>query len=152
MTMKMLSLGALIAGLLFLTGNFGAAAAEEPKKDQKTIKTAVSVPQPGGGIKSTRASGAEKVARSRSCSGATPKIKKVTPDEGRTGDRVTITGEYFGEPGCLSGVSFGPGRPAKFTQADDKTVTATVPDGKRGLQMLTVTGFTGEDSKPFLRK
>jgi hypothetical protein len=149
--MKMLALCALIIGMLVVTGNLEMATAEESKKDQKAIKTAVSA-QPGGGIKSTRASGADKVAKSRSCSGTTPKIKKVSPDEGRTGDRVTITGEYFGEPGCLSGVSFGPGRPAKFTQADDKTVTATVPDGKRGLQMLTVTGFSGEDSRPFLRK
>jgi hypothetical protein len=152
MPMKIMVLGAVAIGTLVVTGNIGMALGEEPKKDQKAIKTAVPVAQPGGGIKSTKASGADKVAKSRSCSGATPKIKKVTPDEGKTGDKVTITGENFGEPGCLSGVSFGPGRPAKFTQADDKSVTATVPDGKRGLQMLTVTGFTGEDSRPFLRK
>src|SRR3989475_13196750 len=83
---------------------------------------------------------------------STPKIKKVTPDEGRTGDKVTIAGEHFGEPGCVSMVSFGPGGAAKFTQVDDRTITVTVPDGKKGMELLTVTGFTGEDSKPFLRK
>src|SRR5205085_11548840 len=104
------------------------------------------------GILATKASGADKVARSRSCSGVTPKIKKVSPDEGATGTKVTITGENFGDAGCVSGVSFGPGGAAKFSQLDDKTVTVTVPDGKRGLELLTLTGFTGEDSKPFLRK
>jgi hypothetical protein len=49
-------------------------------------------------------------------------------------------------------VSFGPGSPAKITQVDDKTITVTVPDGKKGMELLTVTGFAGEDTKPFLRK
>jgi len=79
-------------------------------------------------------------------------IKKVTPDEGKTGDKVTIAGENFGEPGCVSMVSFGPGGAAKFTQVDDRTITVMVPEGKKGIELLTVTGFTGEDSKPFLRK
>ena len=77
---------------------------------------------------------------------------KGLQDGGATGAKITITGENFGDAGCLSGVSFGPGSPAKFSQVDDKTITVTVPDGKRGLELLTVTGFTGEDSKPFLRK
>src|SRR2546427_4651887 len=52
---------------------------------------------------------------------STPKIKKVTPDEGRTGDKVTIAGEHFGEPGCVSMVSFGPGGAAKFTRSEEHT-------------------------------
>jgi hypothetical protein len=65
---------------------------------------------------------------------------------------VIIAGENFGEPGCVSMVSFGPGTAAKFTQLDDRMITVTVPEGKKGIELLTVTGFTGEDSKPFLRK
>ena len=80
------------------------------------------------------------------------KIKKITPDEGKTGEKVTITGEHFGEPGCISMVSFGPGSPAKFTHVDDNTITVTVPDGKKGMEFLTVTGATSQDTKPFLRK
>ena len=142
-----------IVAMVAWVGQVGtAAAADEAKPTKKAVKTSAPVAQPGGGIKSTKASGADKVAKARSCSGVTPKIKKVTPDEGKAGDKVTITGENFGDAGCVSGVSFGPGHSAKFTQQDEKTVTATVPDGKRGLAMLTLTGFTGEDSKPFLRK
>ena len=129
-----------------------AAGAEEPHKDKKATRAYTPTTQPGGGVKSIHASGADKVAKAQSCSGVTPKIKNISPDEGRTGDKVTITGVNFGNAGCVSGVSFGPGSPAKFTQRDDKIVTATVPDGHKGLKMLTVTGFTGEDSKIFLRK
>jgi hypothetical protein len=129
-----------------------AAAAEGPQKGKKLTSAYTPISQSGDGIKSIRASGADKVAKSQSCSGVTPKIKNVTPDEGRAGDKVTITGANFGNAGCVSGVSFGPGSPAKFTQRDDKTVTATVPEGKRGLEMLTLTGFTGEDSKIFMHK
>ena len=58
-------------------------SAEEPKIDKKrVVKTAGPAGQPGGGIQSTKASGASKVAKDRVCSGATPKIKKVSPDEG----------------------------------------------------------------------
>src|SRR3989449_8385067 len=58
----------------------------------------------GGGIQSNKAKASEspRLTKGKSCSGATPKIKKVTPDEGRTGDKVTIAGEHFGEPGCVS--------------------------------------------------
>ncbi len=110
--------------------------------------------QPGGGIQSNKAKASEspRLTKGLSCAGDVPKIMKIKPDEGKTGDKVTITGENFGAPGCISMVSFGPGSPAKFTQADAQTITATVPDGKKGMELLTVTGFTGEDTKPFLRK
>ncbi len=144
----------IIATVLGFAGtiNMSAAADERPKAKKLTREAYTPSTQPGGGIKSIRASGADKVAKSQSCAGVTPKIKNVTPGEGRTGDTVTITGVNFGNSGCVSGVSFGPGSPAKFTQRDDKTVTATVPEGNKGLEMLTLTGFTGEDSKIFLRK
>jgi len=140
-----------ILAVFTFVGEVGlAVAAEETKKEKASAATA----QPGGGIQSNKAKASEspRLTKGKSCSGATPKIKKVTPDEGKTGDKVTIAGENFGEPGCVSMVSFGPGGAAKFTQVDDRTITVTVPDGKKGIELLTVTGFTGEDSKPFLRK
>ena len=127
-------------------------SAEEPKSQKKVVKTAGPAGQPGGGIQSTKASGADKVAKDRVCSGVTPKIKKVSPDEGRAGDKITITGQNFGDAGCISGVSFGPGSRAKFTQVNDGTVTTVVPEGKRGIALLSLTNSGGEDSKPFLRK
>ena len=128
-------------------------SAEEPKIDQKkVVKTAGPAGTQGGGIQSTKASGANKVAKDRVCSGVTPKIKKVSPDEGRTGDKITLTGDNFGDAGCISGVSFGPGSRAKFTQVNDGTVTTVVPEGKRGIALLSLTNSGGEDSKPFLRK
>ena len=128
-------------------------SAEEPKIDKKrVVKTAGPAGQLGGGIQSTKASGASKVAKDRVCSGVTPKIKKVSPDEGKTGDKITLTGENFGSAGCVSGVSFGPGSPAKFTQVNDGTVTTVVTGGKRGITLLSLTNSGGEDSKPFLRK
>jgi hypothetical protein len=144
----------LIVAVLAFTGYVSTqVAAEEAKADKKkAVKTAGPVGQPGGGITSTKASGADKVAKDRSCSGATPKIKKVSPDEGRAGDKITITGDNFGDASCIRGVSFGPGGTAKFTQVTEGTVTTVVPEGKRGIQLLSLTNSGGEDSKPFLRK
>ena len=149
MTRAMRVMGMLAA--VAFAGQIGlAGAADEPKKEKKAPAAA----QPGGGIQSNKAKASEspRLTKGRVCSGETPKIKKVTPDEGKPGDKVTITGENFGDAGCVSGVSFGPGSPSKFTQVDDKTITTTVTEGKKGLELLTVTGATGEDTKPFLRK
>jgi IPT/TIG domain-containing protein len=143
-----------ILAVFAFVGQVGLAVAAEETTKEKKAKSDPVAAQPGGGIQSNKAKGSEspRLTKGRSCSGATPKIKKVTPDEGKTGDKVTIAGENFGEPGCVSMVSFGPGAAAKFTQVDDRTITVTVPEGKKGMELLTVTGFTGEDSKPFLRK
>ena len=90
--------------------------------------------------------------KSPSCFGEAPKLDKLTPDEGKAGDKVTITGTNFGEAACLRGVSFGPGHPAQFQQTND-SITTTVPSGgKKGLVLLTVTTASGENSKPFLVK
>jgi hypothetical protein len=142
--------------------------AEEPKKEEpkkeapKKAKKAKEAPPaaasgPGGGIQSNKAKASESPRLTQGVSCATdapitPVINKISPDEGKAGDKVTITGAGFGQPGCVSMVSFGPGSSAKFTQADDKTITATVPDGKTGMAFLTVTGFTASATKPFLRK
>lgn len=96
---------------------------------------------------------AETAGKAKACFGEAPKIDKLTPDEGKAGDKVTITGIKFGTADCLRGVSFGPGHAAKFTMKNDTTITATVPTGgRKGLAIVTVTTASGEDSKPFLIK
>jgi IPT/TIG domain len=127
---------------------------QKKSKGTEVRRYTPTIAQPGGGIQSTKAKAAEssRMTQGKNCATQWPKVKKVTPDEGKTGEKVTITGERFGAPGCVTMVSFGPGSPAKFTHVDDKTLTAVVPDGKNGLELLTVTGSVGEDSKPFLRK
>ena len=95
---------------------------------------------------------AENAAQGKSCFGMAPKIEKLTPDEGKSGDSVTIKGQ-FGSSDCLRGVSFGPGHEAKFTMKNETTIAATVPSGgRKGLAMVTVTTASGEDSKAFLLK
>src|SRR3989454_330897 len=101
----------ILAAFAFV-GQVGLAVAAEESPKEKKAKSDPVAAQPGGGIQSNKAKASEssRLTKGRSCSGATPKIKKVTPDEGKTGDKVTIAGENFGEPGCVSMVSFGPGR------------------------------------------
>jgi len=143
----------LVVTLLAFTGYWASPSlAGEQNAEKKVVKTAGSNGQPGGGIHSIKASGADKVSKSQNCTGVPPKIKKVSPDEGRSGDKITITGTHFGAAGCVSGVAFGPGSPAKFTQVNDGTVTAIVPQGTRGIELLSLTNSMGGDSKPFLRK
>jgi hypothetical protein len=141
----------LLAALAFAS-QIGLAMAAEKTKKGKTSRPAIS--QPGKGIQSTKAKAAQssRMTKGQNCATQGPKIKKVTPDEGKSGEKVTISGERFGQPGCVTMVSFGPGSPAKFTHVDDKTLTAVVPDGRNGLELLTVTAAVGVDSKPFLHK
>ena len=128
--------------------------AAEPVKQEKKAKT------PAQGRKSARApkatalkfATAETAGKAPSCFGEAPKLDKLTPDEGKAGVRVIITGTNFGEAACLRGVSFGPGHPAQFRQTND-SITTTVPSGgKKGLVLLTVTTSSGENSRPFLVK
>ena len=77
----------------------------------------------------------------------------MTPDEGKAGDKVTISGRNFGPVECLRSLSFGPGNPATFKLDNPTQITATVPTGRRkGMAMMTVTTASGEDSKAFLVK
>jgi hypothetical protein len=153
------------AGLLFAAGTSWAAEATNPAKAPKASKSSKSAATVSAGkgekmlsggtirVESTKASGASIVTKSKVCVGETPKIARVQPDEGRSGDKVTITGTNFGAPGCLTTVSFGPGTEAKFTQVSDSTVTATVPAvSKKGMKLLTLTAAAGGDSRPFLVK
>jgi hypothetical protein len=96
---------------------------------------------------------AETASKADACFGSAPKIDKVSPDEGKAGDTVTITGKDFGSAECLRSVSFGPGNAATFKIENATKITATVPSGgRKGLAILTVTTASGQDSKPFLVK
>jgi hypothetical protein len=128
--------------------------AAEPAKQEKKAKKAPQVRAKAPALETTapKFTSAETAAKAPSCFGEAPTLDKVTPDEGKAGDRVTITGAKFGEAACLRGVSFGPGHPAQFKQTND-SITAIVPQGgKKGLVLLTVTTASGENSKPFLMK
>jgi hypothetical protein len=96
---------------------------------------------------------AETAAKAQACFGEEPKIESMTPDEGKAGDTITISGRNFGPAECLRSLSFGPGYPATFKLDNPSQITATVPSGRRkGLAMMTVTTASGEDSKVFVVK
>ena len=154
------AIGAKLALAIGVTAIFLAAispinawAAESVKPEKKAKKpaqtrTSAGAPKPTN----PKFASAETAGKAESCFGEAPKLDTLTPDEGKTGDKVTITGTSFGAAGCLRGVSFGPGHPAQFQQTGD-SITATVPKGgKMGLVLLTVTTASGENSKPFLMK
>ena len=133
--------------------------ATEPVKQEKKVKKLAKVGTSAPAVKATapkviapKFGTAETAEKAPSCFGEAPQLDKLTPDEGKAGDRVTITGTGFGEAACLHGVSFGPGHPAQFQQTND-SITTTVPSGgKKGLVLLSVTTASGENSKPFLVK
>lgn len=134
-----------------------ATWAAEPvtqEKQAKKAKKQTQVPANTPAKKTTapKFASAETAGKAPSCFGEAPSVDKLTPDEGKPGDKITITGTKFGETSCLRGVSFGPGHPAQFKQTND-SITAVVPQGgKKGLVLLTVTTASGENSKPFLVK
>jgi len=131
-------------------GTWAAEPVKQEKKVKKPAKARTSAPAPKA--TAPKFASAETAGKSPSCFGEAPKLDKLTPDEGKAGDRVTITGTNFGEAACLRGVSFGPGHPAQFQQTND-SITTTVPrGGKKGLVLLTVTTASGENSRPFLLK
>jgi len=146
----------VVAGMVlggFLCGTLGmATAAESDTKGQK--------PKPSQAPKAAKPKAekpkfktAETAGKATACFGVAPTIDKVSPDEGKPGDTVTITGANFGSTECLRSVSFGPGHTATFKLKSATKLTATVPSGgRKGLAILTVTTASGEDSKPFLVK
>jgi hypothetical protein len=170
---------ATVIGLVFLGGVSYVTAAEQAKKpaEQAAPPAASKVPAAkkkapenkpaakGGGqkAKSTAAAApkgpapkyasAETADKSQACFGEAPRIEAVKPDEGKAGDKVTISGSNFGPAECLRSLSFGPGHAATFKFESDSKITATVPSGSRkGLSMMTVTTASGEDSKVFVVK
>jgi len=73
---------------------------------------------------------------------ARPQITKVVPDTLKPGDKVTITGENFGNKECFHGVFFGSGGTSgaatSYKLVNETTIEATVPDVKPGLGKLNV--------------
>ena len=151
-TRIMVAIGVLALSLAAMRQTSTWAA--EPVAKEKTMKKPAQTRTNAPAKKSTSTKSAmpETAGKSTACFGEAPKLDKVTPDEGKAGDKVTITGSSFGTTACLRGVSFGPGHPAQFHQTND-SITATVPKGgKKGLVLLSVTTASGENSKPFLVK
>ena len=144
-------LSATIFGFVNLSqGTAMAADQTQPAKKSKAkaeTKTAPSKTAP------PKFQSAETAGKATACFGTAPSIEKVSPDEGKAGDKVTITGTNFGSSDCLRSISFGPGHAATFKIESDSKISTTVPSGgRKGLAMLTVTTASGEGSKTFLMK
>ena len=146
------AIGVLALSLVAIsqTNTWAAEPVAKEKAVKKPAQMRASAPAPK--TAATKSAMPETTGKSTACFGEAPKLDKVSPDEGKAGDKVTITGSSFGTAACLRGVSFGPGQPAQFHQTDD-SITTTVPSGgKKGLVLLSVTTASGENSKPFLIK
>jgi hypothetical protein len=128
--------------------------AAEPIKQEKKAKKPAQVRTSALAPKATapKFATAETAGKAPSCFGEAPNLDKLTPDEGKAGDRVIVSGTNFGEAACIRGVSFGPGHPAQFQQTNDSITTIVPIGGKKGLVLLTVTTASGENSRPFLVK
>lgn len=139
----------IVLGLLVVVSGPGASA--ESKKPSEKSKPQAEAPK--ATAKKPKFQSAETAGKAPACFGVAPVISTVRPDEGKAGDKVTLTGTNFGPAECLRTVSFGPGHTAKFKLENATTITTTVPSGgRKGLAILTVTTASGEDSKPFLMK
>jgi len=153
----------ITAGFLFGTVHV-TSAAEETKAAQPKTKTEQSAADKKAKAKTDSKAAkpgspkptyktAETANKGKSCFGEAPRIIKLSPDEGKAGDQITITGAKFGSAECLRSISFGPGHAAKYTVKNETTITTTVPTGgRKGLALVTVTTASGEDSRSFLIK
>jgi len=156
MVMGMGSTTMVLIGVLALVlagSDPGQVLGAEKEKPAKKPKAAPEAKAPTSKADKPKFKTAETATKAKACFGEAPKIEKLTPDEGKAGDKVTITGTKFGSVDCLRGVSFGPGHAATYAMKNETTITTTVPaGGRKGLAMLTVTTASGEDSKAFLVK
>ena len=148
-------IGIAFIAFVLAVGHAGSTFGAEKDKPAKQPKASAEAKAPKSKSKADKPTfqTAEKAAKATACFGEAPKIEKLSPDEGKAGDKVTITGTKFGSADCLRSVSFGPGNAAAFKVKNETTITATVPKGgRKGLALVTVTTASGEDSKPFLVK
>jgi hypothetical protein len=137
----------------FFCGTLGVAQTAEPETKPKKPKASQEPKATKPKADKPKSKTTDTAGKAPACFGVAPKIEKVSPDEGKVGDKVTITGTNFGTAACLRSVSFGPGHAATFKMESATKISATVPSGSRkGLAILTVTTASGEDSKPFLVK
>ena len=147
----MVGVGLLV--FVVAAGHSGVGFAADKEKPAKKPKSSAESKVPKSKGDKPTFQTAEKAAQGKACFGEAPKIEKLTPDEGKAGDTITIIGSKFGSADCLRGVSFGPGHAATFKMKNATTITTTVPKGgRKGLAIVTVTTASGEDSKPFLIK
>ena len=144
----LVAIGVLTLGLAAITS--AAEPIKQEKKPNKPAQERTSTLAPKTTAK--KFTTAEIAGKAPSCFGEAPILSKITPDTGKAGDKVTITGTNFGAAACMRGVSFGPGHPAQFRQTNDSIATTVPSGGKKGLVLLTVTTASGESSKPFLVK
>lgn len=145
-----ISIGIMTLSLQVISPGLMSAADQPPKAKphSKAVKPKTVKPKIEPKLQT-----AETAATDNACFGVAPQIESLVPDEGEPGVKVAIKGTEFGSPGCLRGVSFGPGHASDFTMKDESTIVATVPTGSRkGLVILTVTTASGEDSKVFMVK
>ena len=143
----------MLATLLCFMGTPGLSLAGESGKPVKPSTPAPKAKSVKPKTDVIKYRSAETAAKATACFGESPKIEKLTPDEGPTGHTITIKGSQFGTPDCLRTVAFGPGHSATYTVKNGSTITATVPaNSRKGLVLVTVTTASGEDSKPFLIK
>ncbi len=148
-------IGISFIAFVLLIGHAGSTFAADKETPPKKPKASPEAKAPKSKAKTDKPAfqTAEKAGKPKACFGEPPKIEKLTPDEGKAGDTVTIKGTKFGSADCLRGVSFGPGHAADFKMKNETTITATVPKGgRKGLAIVTVTTASGGDSKPFLIK
>jgi hypothetical protein len=131
-------------------GTWAAEPVKQEKKAKKSAQVRTSALAPK--VTAPKFATAETAGKAPSCFGEAPNLDKLTPDEGKAGDRVIVSGTNFGEAACIRGVSFGPGHPAQFQQTSDSITTIVPIGGKKGLVLLTVTTASGENSRPFLVK
>ena len=83
-------------------GTWAAEPVKQEKKAKKPAQVGTSALAPKAAA--PKFASAETAGKSESCFGETPTLDKLTPDEGKAGDRVTITGTNCGEAACLRGV------------------------------------------------
>src|SRR5690349_2152387 len=107
-----------ILALVLAAAHAQAFAADQAKPSKKP-KPSPEAKAPKSKTDKRTYNTAEKAAKGSACFGEAPKIEKLTPDEGKAGDKVTITGKNFGSVDCLRGVSFGPGNAADFKMKDE---------------------------------
>ena len=155
MQRPLLIVAVLLSATMFGFANLSqgtAMAADQTQPPKKPKAKAEAKATPSKPAKS-KFQTAETAGSAKACFGTAPKIENISPDEGKAGDKVTITGANFGAVECLRSVSFGPGHEGKFQMDSATKITATVPSGgRKGLALMTVTTASGEDTKPFLMK
>ena len=89
-------IGIGVIALVLTAGLSGKAFADEKAKPAKKPKASPAAKAPKSKMDKPKFQTAEKAAQGKTCFGEAPRITKLTPDEGKAGDKVTISGMNFG--------------------------------------------------------